>query len=115
MIDIPRAQFEDLVATALDSIPDELASLVDNVVISVQDTPPPGQRLLGLYKGIPLTQRGYWYAGALPDAITIYRIPILRTCGSEAEVIEQVHITVVHEIAHHFGIGDERLQQLGYG
>lgn len=115
MIWVERRDFEDLVATALDQVPSELARLVDNVVIQVEDYPPPGQYLLGLYEGIPLTQRGTHYAGAVPDRIWIYRLPILRICHSPAEVIRQVHITVVHEIAHHFGIDDDRLHELGYG
>ena len=116
MLDVPLAQFEDLVAQALAEVPDELARLVDNVVVLVEDDPPPGDRLLlGLYEGVPLTERGQWYAGALPDRITIYRRPILRICRDRDEVVEQVRITVVHEVAHHFGIDDDRLHDLGYG
>jgi predicted Zn-dependent protease with MMP-like domain len=107
--------FEDLVAEALDEIPDELARLVDNVVIVVEDDVAPGaDRLLGLYEGIPLTERGSTYAGAMPDRITIYRIPILEICDDEEDILDEVHITVVHEIAHHFGIDDDRLHELGY-
>jgi predicted Zn-dependent protease with MMP-like domain len=115
MIDVPSAEFEDLVAEALDEIPQELARLVDNVVIEVHDLPPPGQNLLGLYHGVPLTQRGQWYAGAMPDRITIYRLPILQLCDTIDDVLDEVHVTVVHEIAHHFGIDDDRLHELGYG
>jgi predicted Zn-dependent protease with MMP-like domain len=115
MIDIPGSQFEDLVAQALDEVPRELAQLVDNVVVVVEDEPPAGEpELLGLYEGVPLTERDGWYAGVLPDRITIYRLPTLRICDSPQDVIDEVHITVVHEIAHHFGIDDERLHQLGY-
>lgn len=113
MLDIPREQFEDLVAQALDEIPDELARLVDNVVFVVEDDSPGGD-LLGLYEGIPLTERGSWYAGALPDRISIYRLPILALCDTEDDVVDEVHVTVVHEIAHHFGIDDDRLHELGY-
>ena len=115
MIQVERAHFEDLVATALDQIPQELARLVDNVVIEVQDWPPPGQHLLGLYTGVPLTERGNWYAGTMPDLITVYRMPILALCHSLDDVVHEVHITVVHEIAHHFRIDDDRLHDLGYG
>ena len=115
MINIGRRDFEDLVAQALDQIPQQLAKLVDNVVIEVEDWPPPGQNLLGLYTGIPLTERGNWYAGTMPDRITVYRMPILRICHSPEQVVQEVHITVVHEIAHHFGIDDDRLHELGYG
>ena len=116
VIDIPGPQFEDLVAEALDRVPDELARLVENVFVVVEDEAPSDDRhLLGRYEGIPLTERGSWYSGALPDRITIYRLPILRMCRSPEEVVAEVHITVVHEIAHHFGIDNDRLQDLGYG
>jgi predicted Zn-dependent protease with MMP-like domain len=108
-------EFEDLVAEALDEIPDELARLMDNVVIVVEDDVPPGrERLLGLYEGVPLTERGTTYAGVLPDRITVYRRPTLEICDTVEDVVEEVHITVVHEIAHHFGIDDDRLHELGY-
>jgi predicted Zn-dependent protease with MMP-like domain len=81
-------------------------------VILVEDYSPRGQNLLGLYYGVPLTQRGQTYAGMLPDTITIYRIPILRECRTTEEVVQQVRTTVVHEVAHHFGISDERLHEL---
>ncbi len=112
---MPREQFEDLVGEALDGIPAGLMALVNNVVIVVEDEPPadePG--ILGLYSGIPLTERDSGYAGALPDRISIFRIPILEMCRDYDEVIEEVRITVVHEIAHHFGIDDDRLHELGY-
>jgi len=116
VLDLTPAEFEDLVAEALDEIPDELARLVDNVVFLVEDDVAPGQpSLLGLYQGVPLTERGHYYAGAAPDRITIYRRPILRMCRTYEDVLDQVHITVVHEIAHHFGIDDDRLHELGYG
>jgi predicted Zn-dependent protease with MMP-like domain len=108
-------EFEDLVAEALDAIPDELARLVDNVIIVVEDDVPPGSdRLLGLYEGIPLTERGASYAGVMPDRITVYRRPTLEICDTVEDVVEEVHVTVVHEIAHHFGIDDDRLHELGY-
>jgi predicted Zn-dependent protease with MMP-like domain len=114
-LDIPLDEFEDLVAEALDEIPDELARLVDNVVFVVEDDVEPGaEPLLGLYEGVPLTERGSFYAGAMPDRITLYRRPILAICDSYDDVLDEVHITVVHEIAHHFGIDDDRLHELGY-
>ena len=116
MLDMTPEAFEDLVAEALDEIPDELARLVDNVVIVVEDDVAPGtDRLLGLYEGIPLTERGSTYAGAMPDRITIYRLPILEICDDAEDILDEVHITVVHEIAHHFGIDDEHLHALGWG
>jgi predicted Zn-dependent protease with MMP-like domain len=110
-----RDRFEELVSDALDLVPAELMGLLDNVAVFVEDEPPPGDpELLGVYDGTPLTERGEWYAGSLPDRITIFRLPTLRICETEDEVIEEVEITVVHEIAHHFGIDDDRLHDLGY-
>jgi len=112
-----REEFEDAVRDALDEIPEELAEQMDNVVVLVEDTPPPDDPdLLGLYEGVPLTERGEaWATGALPDRITVYRLPTLALCESRDEVVDEVAVTVVHEIAHHFGIDDERLHELGWG
>ncbi|MCW2900739.1 MAG: hypothetical protein JWO67_3004 [Streptosporangiaceae bacterium] len=113
VIELSREDFEELVSEALDSIPPELAEVMTNVVVVVEDdAPEPG--LLGLYQGVPLTDRGDWYAGVLPDHISIYRREILRVCGTFDEIVDEIRITVVHEIAHHFGIDDERLDQLGW-
>jgi len=115
VISLATAEFEELVSQALDTIPVELTSMIENCVIVVEDHPPPGQPgLLGLYEGIPLTERGEYYSAVLPDKITIYRHPTLAICDTIEDVIEEVHITVVHEIAHHFGIDDARLHALGY-
>ena len=114
-IELTAEQFDLLVSGALDSIPAELAALIENCVILVEAWPPPEEPgLLGLYEGVPLTERGHYYSGTLPDRILIFREPILQLCDSVEEVVEEVHITVVHEIAHYFGIGDERLHELGY-
>jgi predicted Zn-dependent protease with MMP-like domain len=117
-----EADFEAAVSDALDRIPPELSQTMNNVAIFVEDdyTPQPGEDpdtvLLGLYEGVPLTERDSWWdAGSLPDRITIYRQPILDICASREDVIEEVTVTVVHEIAHHFGISDERLHELGWG
>jgi predicted Zn-dependent protease with MMP-like domain len=116
VIEMSRERFEELVAAALDEIPEELTRLMDNVVVLVEDDPPPGEPdLLGVYDGLPLTERDHSYGGVLPDRITIFRNPTLRICETDDDVIDEVHITVVHEIAHHFGIDDERLHELGYG
>lgn len=115
MVAVTLEQFEELVGEALDTIPEELARLMQNVVVLVEDRPPRGRNLLGLYYGVPLTERGNTYAGMLPDTIHIYRLPILRMCRTEDEVVDQVRVTVVHEVAHHFGISDDRLHELGYG
>jgi len=108
-------RFEELVGDALDLIPPKLAAALDNVVVLVGDTNPEEPDLLGLYEGIALTERDSTYAGALPDTITIYRDALLLMCESEQEVVEEVAITVIHEIAHHFGIDDDRLHELGWG
>jgi predicted Zn-dependent protease with MMP-like domain len=110
---VSPAQFEDLVAEALDGIPPQLALAMDNVAIFVEDDPPE-DGLLGLYEGVPLTERDSAYAGVLPDRITVYRRPICAACADVAEVVTQVRITVVHELAHHFGIDDDRLDELGW-
>ena len=111
-----REDFEDAVRDALDEIPEELAELMDNVVVLVEDEAPeddPG--LLGLYEGTPLTERtSWWAAGSLPDRITIFRNPTLAVCEDRDEVVDEVAVTVIHEIAHHFGIDDERLAELGW-
>ena len=113
---MPRDRFEDLVAAALDDVPPDLAALIDNCVVLVEDESPAGEpELLGVYDGTPLTERDTGYTMALPDRITIFRTPILALCNIEEEVVREVRITVVHEIAHHFGIDDERLHELGYG
>ena len=109
------ARFEELVSDALDLIPPELARAIDNVVVLVADRHPTEPDLLGLYEGIALTERDASYAGALPDTVTIYSESLLEVCDSEADVVEEVAITVIHEIAHHFGIDDDRLHELGWG
>lgn len=108
-------RFDDLVSDALDLIPAQLAAAIDNVVVLVADRHPEEPDLLGLYEGVALTERDTTYAGALPDVITIYRGALLEMCDSEQEVVDEVAITVVHELAHHFGIGDDRLHELGWG
>ncbi|WP_432543449.1 metallopeptidase family protein [Kineococcus sp. SYSU DK002] len=117
MVDLSREEFEEAVADALDEIPEELARAMDNVVVLVEDDPPAGfgPDLLGLYEGTPLTERGSWWAaGALPDRITIFRRPTLAIARDRDEVVAEVRVTVVHEIAHHFGIDDARLHELGW-
>ncbi len=108
-----RERFEQLVVEALDGLPPELGRLVSNVAVLVEDdAPEPG--LLGLYEGVPLTERGASYAGVLPDRITVYRSPLCAVSRDEAELVDEVRITVVHEVAHHFGIDDDRLHELGW-
>src|SRR5579862_794619 len=114
MFAVDRAEFEELVAEGLDAIPEPLSRQMRNVVVLVEDMGV-SPNLLGLYEGVPLTQRTTSYAGMLPDRITIYRVPILRHCSSREDVVRQVTVTVVHEVAHHFGIDDEKLHELGWG
>jgi predicted Zn-dependent protease with MMP-like domain len=111
---VSRRHFEELVAEALDSLPPDLGREMDNVAVVVEDHSE-GHNLFGLYQGIPLTKRGpESYTGVLPDRITIYQEEICRVCSSEAEVVAQVRRTVIHEVAHHFGISDARLDELGW-
>ena len=112
---LPLPVFEQLVSDALDQVPPELLALMDNVVVLVEDRNPEEPDLLGLYDGFALSERGWEYGGALPDRIMIYREAICDICEDEDQVAEEVTITVVHEIAHHFGIDDERLHELGWG
>jgi predicted Zn-dependent protease with MMP-like domain len=115
MVEMSVEEFEDAVSEALDTLPEALAAHMDNVVVLVDDVNADEPDLLGLYEGIPLTERDGWYAGVLPDRITVYRLPTLDRWDTRAEVVDDVRITVVHEIAHHFGIDDDRLHDLGYG
>ena len=107
-------RFDELVADALDLIPPQLAAEMDNVVVLVDDRHPDEDDLLGLYEGVALTERDSHYAGSLPDTITIYRDALLDICDDDEQVVEEVKITVIHEIAHHFGISDPRLEELGW-
>jgi predicted Zn-dependent protease with MMP-like domain len=113
VIRVERERFEEMVVAALDSLPDDLGRLMRNVAVTVEhDAGPRG--LLGLYEGVPLTSRTSGYAGVLPDRITIYRLAICAICDTEDEVVEQVRRTVIHEVAHQFGIYDARLDELGW-
>ena len=111
---LPLPVFEALVGDALDEVPPELMELMDNVVVLVEDRNADEPDLLGLYEGYALTERGWDYGGALPDRIMVYREAICDICDDEEQVVEEVTITVVHEIAHHFGIDDDRLHALGW-
>lgn len=110
-----RQRFEELVSDALDLIPPEFAKAMSNVVVLVEDANADDPTILGLYQGVALTERTSHYGGVLPDRISIYRDPILAVCDTPEEVIEEVAVTVVHEIGHHFGIDDQRLHELGWG
>jgi predicted Zn-dependent protease with MMP-like domain len=106
-------RFEEMVAVALDDLPEDLGRLMRNVAVTVEHGPGP-RGLLGLYQGVPLTSRTSQYSGVLPDRITIYRRAICAICWSESEVASQVRRTVIHEVGHHFGIDDARLEELGW-
>ena len=109
-------RFEELVGEALDMIPTELARAIDNVVVLIEPRHPDDPGLLGLYHGISLPDRvDSQYGGALPDTVTIYREAILDICDNAHDVVEEVAITVIHEIAHYFGIDEDRLHELGWG
>ena len=108
-----QVDFDEYVEEALAALPGDLRDFMSNVEVVVEDEPPPGSRLLGLYQGVPLTRRGSFYAGVLPDKITIYRRPLERLWGTDrSRLRREVRRVVLHEIAHHFGIDDDRLREL---
>jgi predicted Zn-dependent protease with MMP-like domain len=114
-MELDRAAFDALVEHALDEIPEEIAAAVHNVVVLVEDDPPSDEPdLLGVYDGVSLTERTTDHGG-LPDRITIFRRPLVELGRTPEELMREVRITVVHEVAHHFGIDDLRLHELGYG
>ena len=110
---VDEARFEKLVAEALDSLPPSLGEVMDNVVVMVEDASVDDD-LLGLYEGVPLTERDDYGGWVMPDRVTLYRLAICAICDSEEDLLEEIQVTVVHEIAHHFGIDDDRLHQLGW-
>lgn len=113
-VQMEQQDFESLVDRAIEGVPRRFLDLLDNCAIVIEDEPPEDQpELLGLYEGVPLTERGD-YAGALPDTITIFRGPTLRACDTAEDVRHEVQVTVVHEIAHFFGIDDATLGRLGW-
>lgn len=113
MVEVDPERFEAMVAESLDGLPAELADLISNMAVTIDHNDGPAG-LLGLYRGIPLTQRTTSYAGVLPDHIIIYRRAICAVCRSDQEVAGQVRRTVIHEVGHHFGINDARLRELGW-
>lgn len=115
MLEVSRYRFGELVDDALDTLPDALIALLDNVVVQVAERDEDEPHLLGVYRGVALTERGHEYTFAAPDTILIFRRAVLDVCRDEAEVAREVAITVVHEIGHHFGISERRLHELGWG
>jgi predicted Zn-dependent protease with MMP-like domain len=113
VVEVPPDRFAELVTEALDDIPEDLGRLMENVAVFIDDDSPPGG-LLGRYEGIPLTRREAYGGLAMPDRITIFRRTICAHCRDEDDVRRQVRVTVVHEVAHHFGIDDPRLEELGW-
>jgi len=111
-------QFEDIIEKAIRQLPDEFRNGLDNIEVTIEDIPdfkvPKNTILLGLYQGVPLDERTHYYAGILPDKITLYRKNIEAVCGTEEEMIEQIKTTLLHEIGHYFGINDKRLREMGY-
>ena len=114
-IPLTARRFEELVGEALDTIPPEFTRAMDNVVVLVDDRNAEDPELLGLYEGVALTERTSDYAGVLPDRITLYREAILDVCDDEDDVVHEVAVTVVHEVAHHFGVDEDTLHELGWG
>ena len=113
MFIIGEADFERLVGEALDSLPAALGEMMENVVVVVEDAHP-DEDVLGLYEGVPLTERENYGGLAMPDRVTLYRLAIGAVCDNEDELVEEITVTVVHEVAHHFGIDDETLHRLGW-
>jgi predicted Zn-dependent protease with MMP-like domain len=109
-----RARFEEHVRAALDGLPPRIARALDNVAVVVEDENPSDPDLFGLYEGVPLPERGERYAGNLPDRITVYRLPLEESFEDPAELEREIRVTVLHELAHYFGIDEERLAELGY-
>jgi len=107
-------EFEAMVVEALDLLPDEMVDGLDNVVFLVENAPPPGDDILGVYDGIALTERGDYGYGELPDRIVIYREPLIEVCSTLEELHREIHVTLVHEIAHYYGIDDEQLHRLDW-
>jgi len=111
---MPRRAFEHLVGDALDALPEELGRLMENVAVVVEDRHPT-EDLLGLYEGVPLTERDDYGGLVMPDLVTLYRLSLCEFVRNEEELVEEVAVTVVHEIAHHFGIDDDKLHEWGWG
>jgi len=114
MLEVDDAFFTELVQEALAEVPAHLAAAIANVQVIIEDANSDEPEMLGLYEGVPLTERGDFYAGVLPDRIYVYRVPLLRMCRTVFELADEVRITVLHEIAHHFGIDDDELEEWGW-
>ncbi len=116
MVELDAAEFERLVVEELDRLPDDMVDGLDNVIFVVEERPEDGTlSILGLYDGVALTERGQYGFGEMPDRIVLYREPLLAICDSLDDLHTEVHVTLVHEIAHFYGIDDDRLHELGWG
>lgn len=115
MLELSADEFEHLVVEELDALPDEVVDGLDNVVFLCEDRPDDGSDILGVYEGFDLTERGNYGFGELPDRIILFREPLLAICETIDELRDEVHITLVHEIAHYYGIDDDQLHELGWG
>jgi predicted Zn-dependent protease with MMP-like domain len=113
VLSVDREEFEQLVVAGLDALPEAMVAGLENVVFVVEDSPE-GEELLGLYDGVALTERGVYGYGDLPDRIVVFRQPLLDMCESMAQLAQEIHVTLVHEIAHYYGIDDDRLHELGW-
>lgn len=112
--DLPAEQFEALVANLLDEVPEEFWPALDNLVVVVEEYPPPGEDLFGLYEGVPVTERSFLDPTALPDRISIYRVAHCEAAIDGADLAEQVRVTLFHELGHHLGLDEDRLTELGW-
>ncbi|MDQ1583394.1 MAG: hypothetical protein QOF36_1448 [Microbacteriaceae bacterium] len=116
MFELTADRFEQVVTDELDALPDDMVDGLENIVFVVEDRPEDGSLdLLGLYDGIALTERGQYGFGEMPDRIILYREPLLSICDDEEQLREEIHVTLVHEIAHFYGIDDDKLHELGWG
>ncbi len=116
MVTMDPGEFERLVGDALDEVPQQFMEALENVVFLIEEEPPPElEGCLGVYDGVPPTERLGWGQPYLPDRITLFMNPILRSCDSVEEVREEVLITVIHEVGHYYGIDEDRLHELGWG
>ncbi len=113
--EVTEDEFAEMVERAIERVPEQFMGQIENLMFAIEQTPPRGEgNLLGRYMGLPLTERGY-YAGLVPDVISIYQQPLQRTVSTREELEEQVYVTVVHEIGHYFGLEDDRLEELNWG
>ncbi|GAA2187397.1 metallopeptidase family protein [Leucobacter alluvii] len=115
MLDISHEEFESLVADGLDSLHDDMLAQLDNVIFLVEDRPSDGNEILGVYEGFSLAERGVYGYGEEPDRIILFRENLLGHCSDRSDLVHEIRVTLVHEIAHFYGITEERIHELGWG